>query len=45
VLKDEGEIEFDAPHPQQAPAEKESIPVEPLDEAAKPAEEGADSAA
>jgi N utilization substance protein A len=44
VLKDEGEIEFDAPHPQQAPPEKESIPVEPLDEA-KPAEEGADSAA
>src|SRR6187401_1605603 len=31
VLKDEGEIEFDAPHPQQAPPEKESIPVEPLD--------------
>jgi N utilization substance protein A len=44
VLKDEGEIEFDAPHPQQAPPEKESIPVEPLDEA-KPAEEGADNAA
>jgi N utilization substance protein A len=44
VLKDEGEIEFDAPHPRQAPPEKESIPVEPLDEA-KPAEEGADSAA
>ncbi len=44
VLKDEGEIEFGAPHPQQAPPEKESIPVEPLDEA-EPAEEGADNAA
>src|SRR5262245_49968518 len=44
VLKDEGEIEFDAPHPEQAPPEKESIPVEPLDEATA-AEEGADNAA
>jgi hypothetical protein len=35
VLKDEGEIEFDAPHPQQAPPEKDPIPVEPLGEAAE----------
>jgi transcription termination/antitermination protein NusA len=35
VLKDEGEIEFDAPHPQQAPPEKDPIPVEPLGDAAE----------
>ena len=35
VLKDEGEIEFGAPHPQEAPPEKDPIPVEPLGEAAE----------
>src|SRR6187397_2695706 len=35
VLSAEGESEFGLPHPQQAPPEKESIPVEPLDEEAE----------
>jgi N utilization substance protein A len=35
VLSDEGEVEFGLPHPEQAPPEKESIPVEPHDEAAE----------
>ena len=43
VLSAEGESEFGLPHPQEAPPEKESIPVEPLDE--QPAEEGAEGAA
>src|SRR5215470_2205990 len=42
VLSAEGESEFGLQHPEQAPPEKESIPVEPLDE---PAEEGTDDAA
>jgi hypothetical protein len=42
VLKDEGEIEFSAPHPQQAPPEKEPIPVERLHEAQE--EEPSDAA-
>jgi transcription termination/antitermination protein NusA len=45
VLKDEGEIEFDAPHPQQAPPEKDPIPVEPLGDAGEEAEEGKNDAA
>jgi N utilization substance protein A len=49
VLESEGEIEFGLPHPETAPPEKESIPVEPLDESepepeAAPEEE-ADNAA
>jgi transcription termination/antitermination protein NusA len=35
VLSAEGESEFGLPHPQEAPPEKESIPVEPLDEEAE----------
>src|SRR5690242_6494731 len=35
VLSAEGESEFGLPHPQEAPPEKESIPVEPLDEGAE----------
>jgi len=35
VLKAEGDVEFDAPHPQQAPPERDSIPVERLDEEAE----------
>src|SRR6185436_19026023 len=35
VLSAEGESDFGLPHPQEAPPEKESIPVEPLDEGAE----------
>jgi cell division inhibitor SepF len=35
VLSAEGESEFGLQHPQEAPPEKESIPVEPLDEEAE----------
>jgi transcription termination/antitermination protein NusA len=35
VLSAEGESEFGLPHPQEAPPEKESIPVKPLDEEAE----------
>jgi N utilization substance protein A len=35
VLSAEGESEFGLQHPEQAPPEKESIPVEPLDEEAE----------
>jgi N utilization substance protein A len=42
VLSAEGESEFGLPHPQEAPPEKESIPVEPLGEST---EEETDDAA